>query len=148
LWIQLRCHTAHTMVYSKLLESMEGGHLPWAMSMGDIAPVPKPKGTPLTMDDHCSIAMELALSKLSSVLLFKRVNGWAESTTSERTLSLGSALNEAHWKVISHFSMLLGLALIPFLVMGLALYPICRIWFPDRSSTEGRKSQRGSLLRI
>ena len=47
-------------------------------------------------------------------------------------------------------TVLMGLALTPFLIMGLVLYPICRIWFPECTSKKIYipKSQKGSLLRI
>jgi hypothetical protein len=69
---------AHTlaMVFNKLQES-GGGHQPWAMR--SIAPVPDPKGTPLSMDDHRGIVMGPALGKLFSLMLMKRIDEWAEN---------------------------------------------------------------------
>ncbi len=63
-------------VFNKLQDS-GGGYQPWAM--GSIAPVPKPKGNPLSMDDHRGIAMGPALGKLFSLMLMKRLDGWAEN---------------------------------------------------------------------
>jgi hypothetical protein len=63
-------------VFNKLQDS-GGFYQPWAM--GSIAPVPKPKGNPLSMDDHRGIAMGPALGKLFSLMLMKRLDGWAEN---------------------------------------------------------------------
>jgi hypothetical protein len=79
------------------LQDSGGFHQPWAL--GSIALVPKPKGNPLSMDDHRGFAMGPALGKLFSLMLMKHLDGWAEKDNlraETRVHSLGSTLNGVH----------------------------------------------------
>lgn len=65
-----------TSMFNRVLR--EGYPKSW--SKGVIAPVPKPKGNPSTMDDYRGITVGKAISKLYSLVIMKRLDTWAETS--------------------------------------------------------------------
>ena len=63
-----------TTVFNAVLR----GHYPAAWQVSALVPVPKPKGRPDVFDDYRGIAVSAVLSKLFSIAMMARLDGWAE----------------------------------------------------------------------